>query len=44
MFENMTDKAKFCDPLGFPVSDKKRDSQWYPFRERQDLSSVRVEG
>ena len=44
MFENMTDKAKFCDLLGFPVSDKKRDSQWYPFRERQDLSSVRVEG
>ena len=42
-FENDTDKAKFCELVGFPFPDKKRDSQWFPFRERQDLNSVKIQ-
>ena len=42
-FETATDKARFCDLLGFPYSDKKKDSQWYPYRERQDWTAVKFE-
>ena len=42
-FETATDKAKFCDLLGFPFSEKKKDSQWYPYRERQDWTAVKFE-
>ena len=42
-FETATDKAKFCDLVGFPFSEKKKDSQWFPYRERQDWTAVKFE-
>lgn len=43
-FKNETDKAKFCDLLGIAYNEKLSFSTWYPFKDRQDLSAVRLQG
>lgn len=42
-FKTIEDKKAFCELCGYKFTEKSRDSQWFPFRERRDMSSVKFE-